>query len=64
MLSTNAFTSATLLGGTLATMLANPPDYAGDNSATPSFPAEPKCQEVNIFYTCVIQQEITLKDGE
>jgi hypothetical protein len=64
MLSTTVFTSATLLGSTLATMLANPPDYAGDISAAPSFPAEPKCQEVNIFYTCVVQQEITLKDRE
>ncbi|KAH7401175.1 hypothetical protein DE146DRAFT_655142 [Phaeosphaeria sp. MPI-PUGE-AT-0046c] len=51
MLPTNIFTSATILGSTLATTLADPPYYAGINSASPSFPAEPKCQEVNIFYT-------------
>jgi hypothetical protein len=61
MLPTDVFTSATLLGSTLATTLTNPPYYAGNNSAAPSFPAEPKCQEVNIFYTYVIHEEITLR---
>jgi hypothetical protein len=54
MLLTNVFTSATLLGSTLATTLDNPLCYTGNNSAAPSFPAGPKCQEVNIFYTCVL----------
>jgi hypothetical protein len=34
-------------------MLGDPLSYAGNSSVTPTFPAEAKCQELNVFYTCV-----------